>query len=49
VAWADIRAHDEAKAARQHEAEAVWADHQAILDRIAAGDRAPAAPRVRSL
>ena len=47
--WADIRADDEAKAARQREADAVWAAHQAILDRIAAGHRAPAKPRIRSL
>lgn len=47
--WAEIRASDEAKAALQREAEAVWAAHQAILDDIAAGHRAPLNPRVRSL
>ena len=39
---AEIRAHDETKAAQQRAAEAVWAEHQAILDRLAA-------PRIRSL
>ena len=47
--WADIRAHDEAKVAQQREAEAVWAAHQAILDRVAADRRAPLNPRIRGL
>jgi len=47
--WADIRADDEAKAAQQRQAEAVWAEHQAILDRIEAERRPPLNPRIRSL
>lgn len=32
--WADIRARDEAEAAARREAEAVWAEHQKVLDRM---------------
>lgn len=39
--WADVHAADDAKAAERRHAEAVWAEHQAIIDRLAAEARAP--------
>jgi hypothetical protein len=50
--WADVRAHDREQAEKQRQAEAVWAEHQALLDRIEAEQRScrrAAAPRIRSL
>lgn len=41
---ADLRAHDEAKEAERVGAEAVWAEHQALLDRLEAERR----PRPRA-
>ena len=32
--WADIRAADEAKAAEKRRADEIWAEHQAVLNRI---------------
>ena len=45
--WAELRAHDEAKAEEQRKAEEIWAQHQAILDRIAREARAPRAANPR--
>ena len=39
--WADVHAADDAKAEERRRAEAVWAEHQVILDRLAAEARAP--------
>jgi hypothetical protein len=42
---ADLRARDEARQAERAHAEAVWAEHQALLDRLEAERRAAAARR----
>ena len=47
--WAEMRAADEAKAARLRHAEAIWAEHQAIVDRLEAERRSGAAARIRRL
>ena len=50
--WAEIRAADAAKAEEKRRAEAIWAEHQAILDRIEREKQAPKPapmPRIRRL
>ena len=50
--WGEVRAYDDEQAAKRARAEAVWAQHQAILDRLAAKRNAPpppANPRIRRL
>jgi hypothetical protein len=50
--WAEIRAADAAKAEEKRRAEAIWAEHQVILDRIEAEKNAPRpapTPRIRSV
>ncbi|HXH53492.1 MAG TPA: hypothetical protein VNH53_08720 [Sphingomicrobium sp.] len=44
--WAEVRAFDEEKAEKQRRAEAIWAEHQAILDRIEAEKRKPGPPSI---
>lgn len=39
--WAEVHAADDAKAAERRRAEAIWAEHQAIIDRLEAEARAP--------